>query len=143
MHLRECALCAQELAALERTAGLLSGVQLRRPTRDLWPGIAGRLSDRRATYSWWAPLVPARRAWYVAGVALLVLIVAFAGVLAWSPHLAATAPQTRLVAETDTEARTYAHWHAEASLTSALADRYALAVVLASKAPQPREASPQ
>ncbi len=142
-HLRECGPCARELAALERTAGLLSGVEPRRPARDLWPGIAGRLADRRVRHSWWAPLVPTRRAWYVVGAALLVLAVVFVGVLARSPHSAVSGPATHLVAETDAEAPTYAHWHAEASMTSALADRYALAVVLSSKTAEPREASPQ
>jgi anti-sigma factor RsiW len=130
-HLGTCESCRRELAALERTGGLLDETAPRRPSRDLWPAIEGRLSERRRVPAWWTGWLWNPRARQIAATAALLLVIVLVGALVhpvgWPTP--ATAP---LAHEVDTEAPLYAAWYAEASMASPLADRYALAVVVSS-----------
>ncbi len=69
-HLRDCADCREELAALERTSQLLSAVPLEAAPRHTWEAVQRRIADRAP-----APARP-RLAWaFAAGAAALLVIV--------------------------------------------------------------------
>lgn len=126
-HLAACAACRAELTALERTAAVLDDTKARAPSRDLWPAIAAQLSPRRTSSVWWRIPVPRQPAWRLALVAAIVLFVAFSILV---PPLSGPPDSARLVAGVDEEAPIFARWHAEASLSTGMADPYALAVVV-------------
>jgi len=136
-HVAECERCAAELAALERTATLLDATEPRRPSRDLWPGIAAQLKPREAQRAWWRSLVPASPRAALGLAAAVMVIVALMVVL---PQHWATPPTVALPQAEDEDAALFAQWHAEASLTSGMADAQALALMALHKPPDAAEA---
>ena len=139
-HLAACRSCRQELAALERTASVLGETKGLAPSRDLWPGVAAQLQPRRAARPWWRTLIPEQRPWAVAAAVatLLVLIVAGSVLL---PPASGPPESARLVTQADEDAPVYARWHAEASLTSGMADPYALAFAVSRQTARLEEAT--
>ena len=118
---------------------MLSEARPREPARDLWPEVASRLSERRARRTVRTAFVPSRPAWAIAGLVAVLLIILLVGVLS-PPHVSPPLPLEQLAVQSDLDAPTYARWHIEASMNSALADRYALAFVVSSEAPPTGEA---
>ncbi len=141
-HLEGCEACRKELAALGATAALLDATRPLVPRRDLWPEVVARLSERRARRSWWALPPVIQRRWAAGGLVAVLLVVLVVGVMVRVQGPAPT-PAGTLVAQVDEEAPQYARWYAEASMTSALADRYALAFVVSAQPPAAREAGEQ
>ncbi len=81
-HLRECAECRKELAALERTGELLSAVPLERAPQRTWAAVRGRIASRapaRPRLSW---------AFAVGAVALVVIVIGLSFVLRPVGHVA-------------------------------------------------------
>ncbi len=89
-HLAACAACRDELAGLRRVTGLARALDDRPPQRDLWPGIAARITTSEPADI--VPLRPRRRFAFsvpqlaAAGVALCLLS---AGVAGTAVHFAA------------------------------------------------------
>lgn len=90
-HLRDCAACAGELEALERLRRQVGELPRSvEPSRDLWPGIAARLSPRarvleghfggRRGGSRWRP---DRVQWAAMAAAALLLVTLSSGITAW------------------------------------------------------------
>jgi anti-sigma factor RsiW len=132
-HVAECEACAAELAALGRTTALLDATEPARPSRDLWPQIAAQLKPRERPRVWWGPPLPAqtRLGLQVATVVLLVLALAVVLPLHWNQGPAVPLPQG-----TDDEAALFAHWHAQASLTSGFSNVQGLSLVAATQPPE-------
>ncbi len=137
-HVATCAACAKELAALNSTAALLDATEPLRPSRDLWPQIATQLRPRQPSRAWWRGLVPATPRAAIGLAAAMLVIVALVVVLPlhWGP-----APAVPLPYAADDDAALFAQWHAQASLTSGLADPYALALIAMSR-PATEDATP-
>jgi predicted anti-sigma-YlaC factor YlaD len=133
-HLADCVACRAELVALEHTADLLSTTTPQRPSRDLWPGIAAQLAPRKPARAWWRILMPARPHWALAAAA--VIVVALVLLL---PFAADHGPGVRLPFEADDEAPLFAQWHAQASLSTGLADPGAVALVAVHRPATPGE----
>jgi anti-sigma factor RsiW len=124
-HLAACAACRAELEALEQTVGVLDQTRPLAPSRDLWPAIAAQLSPGRTSSVWWRIPVSRQPAWRLALAAAIVLFVAFS--ILFGP---VSGPyDARLVGQADEEAPVFVRWHAEASLSTGMADPYALAVI--------------
>ncbi|MEN6304271.1 MAG: hypothetical protein ABFD96_16175 [Armatimonadia bacterium] len=68
-HLRECACCREELAALQRTAELLRPMPVADAPRETWQHVQARLTPRKQHHH-----VPARY-WVPAAAAVLLLLV--------------------------------------------------------------------
>jgi len=141
-HLERCDACRWEAAALRRTGELLSQTEPRRPTHDLWPGVAAQLSERQTRRAWRVPFGPARRAWSVVAAALM-LVILVAGLVVHPPGCRVPVAAPQLVAAADAEAGQYARWHAEASMTGGLADSCALALLVSTGKPVPEEPKTQ
>lgn len=124
-HVKDCKDCRAELHALEATAEALSRTEVRKPTRDVWPGIAARLSPRRE--AWWRPLLPTARMWPAYATAALLVVLVVGAALHGGPT---PAPTVELPSAVDAEAALFAGWHAEASMSSGMADTLALALVV-------------
>lgn len=99
-HLAVCARCRRDLADLEalveEARGLRAAVE---PPRDLWPGIAARLTPRPARRNRAAARRPARALPWLPLAAAAVLLLALAGTLVlreWSPGAAPAETETAL-----------------------------------------------
>ena len=140
-HVENCAKCEAELQALTRTSALLDDSEPLKPSRDLWPGIAGKLAPRRPSAAWWRVLVPSRRTWPAfAAAAAIILIVAASILYPFHPSEKPGFVPGLLAREQDEEAPLFVGWHAEASLASGVADQYALVFVAAANAARLEEA---
>ena len=126
-HVEACEDCRADLRALEATAEALSRTELRRPTRDLWPGVAARLSPRRQ--AWWRALLPTARMWPAHAAAALLVVLVVGAALHGGP-VPTPAPIVELPLAADAEAALFSGWHAEASMSSGMADTLALALVV-------------
>jgi len=127
-HVAACEACRAELAALGGTAGLLDASEPLRPSRDLWQQVAAQLKPRATARAWWRALAPSTPRAAYAVAAAIVLIVAL---LVLFPIHLSNGPDGVLPHATDDDAALLAQWHAEASLTSALGNLPALALVAA------------
>lgn len=124
-HLSTCTECQRELEALSATAELLDATEPLRPSRDLWPAVAAALRSRETRPAWFRSLVPVTPRAAVAASLLVVVIVAAVVLL---PVRQSHEPAAILPRGVDDEALLFAQWHAEATLTSALANPYAAAL---------------
>jgi anti-sigma factor RsiW len=95
-HLRACADCAALLVDLRRVVARARALEDKPPTRDLWPGIAGRIGVTRTPrrFSFSLPQLAA------AGIALAAL----AGGVAWLAHPGETPSLAGPAAPRDTPA---------------------------------------
>jgi len=137
-HLAACSSCRGELAALERAAALLDETEALKPSRDLWPAVAAQLSPRKAAWAWWRIPAPRQGGWPAVLAVAIVLVIAAAVLM---PPLSEPPEWAGLTSQADEEAPVYARWHAEASLTSGMADPYALAFVVSRQTARLEEAT--
>jgi len=126
-HVTDCDACRAELAALRHTGRLLDATGPLRPSRDLWPQIAAQLAPRPVARPWWrTPALSTPRAAYGVAAAI-VLIVALSVLL---PAHLGNGPDAVLPHAVDDDAALFAQWHAQASLTSGMADSQAVALIV-------------
>jgi hypothetical protein len=99
-HAASCARCAALLADIRSIADRAAALPLLQPSRDLWPGVAGRLE---------APVVPinvapsARRAWRLprwAGLAAAAAVLVVVTSLVTREAVRSGAPETAAIVET-------------------------------------------
>jgi anti-sigma factor RsiW len=125
MHLRGCAECREELAALERTGELLAAVPLEDAPAGTWGAVRQRIAPRAQTPARRAPL---RWAWGTVGVAALVVIMLGAFLL-WP--LGGGGPGLVIATEPDDELAATIEGHLPTVWAAPLADEAAVGLRLA------------
>lgn len=114
-HVAACPPCQREMAALERTAHVLTQLSPPAMPQDLWPGVAQRLQARKRTQVWW-------RLAATAGMAASLLV----GWLTWQGNQTAPLPAAPVASAQ------YIEDHQFLSAGDPLADRASLGMALAS-----------
>jgi anti-sigma factor RsiW len=122
-HLRECAACRAEVAALERTGALLESLEAQDAPRQTWETVRRDIAARQQQR------VRPRWAWGMAmGVMALVLVVV--GGLILGP-IQMGAPPVVVAAEADEELEATIEGHLSAVWAAPLADEAAIGLRLA------------
>jgi anti-sigma factor RsiW len=122
-HLDLCSACRAEVAALNRTADLVSQVGLESAPERVWQGVRAQLTPRPAR----RPRSAARRWVLVAAAAVFVLF----GLLLL-PGRRAPRPVVVPMAQADEELQQTMHRHLTASESAPLADSAAIGLALGS-----------
>jgi anti-sigma factor RsiW len=124
VHLRACAACRRELAALQRTGAILDAVPAESAPAAIWLAVQQQVLARPRLPRRWA-----RSAWRLAmgGVALLLILVS---AFVFGP-LRSQAPVPTMTAEVDAEMAATMEDHLSAVWASPLADEAAVGLRLA------------
>lgn len=114
-HLPECACCRDELAALQRMAGLLGPMRVADAPRDTWQQVQARMTPRKQRHHvpvrYWVPAVAAVLLLLIVGMSLVGPLVNGGGVMPMADD-------------------GYAHMQLAADWGSPLADKAALGLAM-------------